>query len=42
MAPVGDNIKFSQWYLLKLMWEKKKKKGKKSYRFIKKNKVKLP
>jgi len=41
MAPVGDNIMFSQWYLLKLMWEKKKK-GKKSYRFIKKNKVKLP
>lgn len=40
MAPVGDNIMFSQWYLLKLMWEKKK--GKKSYRFIKKNKVKLP
>lgn len=25
MAPVGDNIKFSQWYLLKLMWGKKKK-----------------
>lgn len=29
MAPVGDNIKFSQWYLLKLMWEKKKKRQKK-------------
>lgn len=28
MAPVGDNIMFSQWYLLKLMWEKKKRQKK--------------